>query len=91
MFAESSLSGSAGGAMYTNFYPIEVGIKLLLHSPSSNNSPLEIRLGYFLSRSYTGEDREEESGWVNGQYTTKVTHYLYEKYSTFYVGVAIHI
>ena len=89
LFAESPLWGFAGknGAF---FFPTEVGIKLKFHSLSSNSSlspnskpsPLEIRLGYMLFRSSetneTGSDGE--------------THYYRnEKYSTFYMGVTVHL
>jgi len=83
LFAESSLWGSGGGGDDGGkiFNPNEVGIKLLIHSPSSNTSPLEIRLGYLLFRSY--KDETTDLG--------KTRYFRYEKYQTFYIGATIHV
>jgi hypothetical protein len=61
--------------------PIEIGMKFLINTTSSM-FPLEIRLGYFLSRSHT----HTEIGAYGREFSSN-----YEKYSTFYMGATFHI
>jgi hypothetical protein len=60
--------------------PIEIGMKFLITPPSSM-FPLEIRLGYFLSRSHTHTE--------SGAYGRELSSH-YENIHHFYVGVSFH-